>query len=358
MHYLKRCHGLHTDLTRLKYGKEQDLRELEKRVEDIKSGRELTEKHIEDLRENARCIHLDLEQFGSWPKPDQLKSDLHEKVIDFPDLPESGERVVKQLYSVFKQIEVVSVILRFIQPKHYGILSPPVGQVLGIGPSYTHVGKYFAYVRDLHKIRAKVGLENVAEVDMALWVLSVGVLNEELRDGIKCEELEKLQKEHGEDLVLRTIRAENLTGQLFRKLKRRELAEALNGCTGRKRRELAGQIAAMEFEKCVRRLLGANPDEFERTVQRILSTDPEHILDDEFRRTVVRLSGGRPAHIGLWDLVTLARVYRHDVAQVVEEEGWYRAVRTRNSLIHDDGQWKYDDVNHLIKVMKSASGLH
>jgi len=40
--------------------------------------------------------------------------------------------LVAALLEVFKSVELVSIILRFVKPEHYGIISPPVERVLDV----------------------------------------------------------------------------------------------------------------------------------------------------------------------------------------------------------------------------------
>ena len=51
----------------------------------------------------------------------------------FQDLTENNEKpFINSLLEKTKQIEVVSIILRFVRPDLYGILSSPVEQVLNV----------------------------------------------------------------------------------------------------------------------------------------------------------------------------------------------------------------------------------
>lgn len=78
--------------------------------------------------------------------------------------------------------------------------------------------------------------------EMALWVLQVGVVDGLLRGHRDYEMLQEAYKKDGQ---LRAIQVGNLTARLFRDLSRADLAEALLATNA----ELAGQIAAIEFER-------------------------------------------------------------------------------------------------------------
>ena len=236
-HYLRECYDLHAELAKRKYGRAQDLREIERRADDIRKSRRLTYDDIEIFTRNR---FLDVNMFGYWPRRYEIADDLEKREFDFPNLPEkeAEQQVIGELQSVFHQIQLVSVILRFVDKMNYGILSPPVEQVLGIGPTRYHRDKYLLYVENLRRIRnATDGLSTAADVDVALWVLSVGVLSEELNDEATCN---RLKEQYANDPLLRAVRVENLTGQLFGELHRRQLAEALNRCSTRTRERTRG----------------------------------------------------------------------------------------------------------------------
>lgn len=92
--------------------------------------------------------------------------------FEFGDLDERNERqAIRELLEEIKHIELVSIILRFIRPDQYGILSPPVERVLNVRWGSDAVETYVNYLRDLRAIRREVGFSRVADADMALWVL-------------------------------------------------------------------------------------------------------------------------------------------------------------------------------------------
>lgn len=79
---------------------------------------------------------------------------------------------VRPLYDQLKHIEVVSVILRFVCPHEFGILSPPVVSLLNLAPAEDeeHVEHYLRYISTLEQIRKRYRtLQRLADIDMALW---------------------------------------------------------------------------------------------------------------------------------------------------------------------------------------------
>jgi hypothetical protein len=82
------------------------------------------------------------------------------------------KEAIKRLYEPLRHIEVVSVILRFLCPEQFGIISPPVVAILSLIPKTgeQHVDHYFRYIAQLLDMAThyKV-LSRAADVDMALW---------------------------------------------------------------------------------------------------------------------------------------------------------------------------------------------
>ena len=257
--YLHTCLALHSDLTEILYGRRQDIRRIEDMTAEIRKNHQLTYEDIEKILDR-NVWNADM--FGYWPKRQDIESILN---LNFKDLPGRQDNVIRHMYSVFRQIEPISVILRFVMPEEYGIISAPVEKVLGmnyfgsyeIHPEYPHLEKYKIYLCDLRSLRKERDFDRVADVDMALWVLQIGVLERRLKDHEDQEILRKLREDFRQDSKLRAIQARNLTKHLFRPdtMHRLDLAEALLSSD----LQFAGQIAGIEFERSIKRKTKANP---------------------------------------------------------------------------------------------------
>ena len=220
----------------------------------------------EEIRKITKSPHFSAgRQFWTWPDRAEIESALANEKLDLWNLPKNERALIRKLMSVFRTVEAVSVILRFLVPKDYGILSGPVEHVLGTQPSTTSLDKYLSYVRDLRAIRKKYQFDTAAQVDQALWTLHVGVHRGFL------PATEHLKKAHSKDKFLKSIRVKNLAGALFGEMPRLELADSL----AEHRPGLAGQLAAIEFERAVRHYSGASS---ERELWDIIETDaPDHL---------------------------------------------------------------------------------
>lgn len=182
--------------------------------------------------------------------------------------------------------------------------------ILGLGPYRRRRDRYKAYLRNLRALQQDRGLASAAMADMALWVLQVGVVDGLLRGH---RDYGMLQEAYKNDARLRAIQVGNLTARLFRDLSRADLAEALLATNA----ELAGQIAAIEFE---------------RSVQELGAADPDHSLREIVER--------------------LRRDLRLDTEVAVR---WTQAVVTRNRAIHPGIAPTEREIRELIKAMREVS---
>ena len=116
-----------------------------------------------------------IENSAGWTYPSwwPLLSEKIKQPIILPTnlhSPQSKQDAVEILNSRLRHIEVVSVVLRFLCPEEFGILSPPVINLVNLPRTMSHVELYSRYLSLLAKLRDDYGvLEKAAYVDMALW---------------------------------------------------------------------------------------------------------------------------------------------------------------------------------------------
>ncbi len=108
-----------------------------------------------------------------WKIPSITDADLEPLRGAFKGLKRKGtdKALIAGLFAVTKNIEVVSCILRFVEPANYAIMSPPVENLMSTRGS-TPTEKYFNYLADLAELKEAYGFERIADVDMALWALA------------------------------------------------------------------------------------------------------------------------------------------------------------------------------------------
>ena len=153
-----------------KYGGTLDFSSLEGIMEPIRKGKEeFSLKHI-------KAVEKDFDFLKWWKMPEVSVEELEKLKGIFFDLKAKDSEVIEKLFEIFKNIEIVSIFLRLINPYSYGILSAPVENILNVrGPS--QVTRYLNYLDNLTELKEEYEFERIADVDMALWALAC-ILNE------------------------------------------------------------------------------------------------------------------------------------------------------------------------------------
>ena len=153
-------------------------------------------------------------------------------------------------------------------------------------------------------------------------MLQVGVLDNLLASSFRSR-CRFLKREFHRDSKLREIRVGNLTRQLFSDLSRAQLAEALLATNV----ELAAQVAGIEFERSVRRLTRAKPDD-----------KLSDLVRDELPPLVRELG-------------------QHEGSATTIIMECKEAVRTRNDAVHAEGAPSIGRINRLVEAMKAVGEM-
>jgi hypothetical protein len=245
-HYLVRCLRQFEEVSRAKYdGKSFNLEAIEKDVSALRTKRKI---RVSDLDPFRKKDNWWFERYWVLPSSADVDPHLEHKSFDFHQLSKNNEdtpkerAVINDLLSAFRSIELVSIILRFIRPESFGILSPPVERVLDVRRGGDAVETYINYLRDLRKIRENIpGLLRAADADKALWVLHEKCFTSPLEDP-------SIKQEYEQDRFMLQLRAENLVAPL-NGLPLPRLAVALETA----RNDLAGLVGCYAFEEGVRK---------------------------------------------------------------------------------------------------------
>lgn len=235
--YLHTCLKAFREVSEKKYGTPFDLPAIERSVTHLRSRTPLT---YADLQYFASPQHWWFEKFWVFPPEHHLTPALKRRRFDFWQLPAAEKSLIASLLDVFKSIELVSIILRFIRPEHYGIISPPVERVLDVRRGSHAVETYSNYLEDLRAIRGHYGFRRAADADMALWVLHercFGTLQESA-----------MKRAYAKDRFMLAIRTKNLTAHLLSEYSYPQLAHSLLPIN----LELAAQLGGIAFERMVR----------------------------------------------------------------------------------------------------------
>jgi hypothetical protein len=162
--WLETFHALLGVATKRRAGRAQDLAKVE---EELLQGRH-------EWRVGRRELEI-IETSDAWdyPKWWPRMSNQIERPITLPTHihSEQGKRTaIEALHDVLKNIEIVSVVLRFMCPEEFGIISPPVTSFLCFFPSPSPVDYYSHYLKVLKGFAEHYGVfQRVADIDMALW---------------------------------------------------------------------------------------------------------------------------------------------------------------------------------------------
>ena len=245
--YLHECLALHPQVTELRYGKVERLDEVEGLVRRVLAdGGELWDA-IHAIYNNGGAF--DAHMFGALAE-EPIEKALKAKTWHRRWRTLAEHELIKGLLHVFVQIEPVSMVLRFVDPERFGIQSPPVADLLGVRLRRKSKDTYQRYLRSLRELGCERGFRRVADVEMALWALRLGVVEGRL----PAEICEPLRKCYEKDVRLRQLQTRNLTVHLFSEQDRLDLATLLLGTDDAV--AIAGQIAGIEFEQRVGKAVG------------------------------------------------------------------------------------------------------
>ena len=278
--YLQECLERQGAVAEALFRKPQNLGAIEEEVSKVESG-SLIYDHIEPI---MKVDPWGGQQFWQWPSREQFNDRRGPMLIVLWDVTrrtkednrnrEKERNTVEELLRVFRHIEPVSVVLRFLAPNRFGILSPPVEKLLEVSPSSSPAEKYLSYVEDLRVIKGKRGFRRVADVDMAIWTLQQVMDYPDRLTKVAPKRTEWRKKYEG-DRLLREIRVRNLTQSLIGAMELGDLAEAWvpedirDTYSTDKRTVMAGLLAGVLFERAVMKRatkVGRRKESLEETI--------------------------------------------------------------------------------------------
>lgn len=150
-------------------GGEQNLEEIERRLEHLRRGAALT---YEDLEIIADPECWPFSKYWMWPHRSQIERYLPNTAGWFKELPNNESRIIGALNKIFKNIALVSIILRFARPDLYAIYSRPVLEILRIARGKNDVEEYLNYVKEMQLLRNSFSVDKTADVDKIVWAIS------------------------------------------------------------------------------------------------------------------------------------------------------------------------------------------
>jgi hypothetical protein len=160
---------LFSSIARTESGENQNLGIIEERLTHLRKGSALSYEDLEAISDAKLFPFL---KYWMWPYRSQIEKKLEATKGWFKDLPKDEERIIQGLDKIFKNIALVSIILRFARPDIYAIYSIPVLQILRIERGRNDVEEYLNYIHEIRVLRSCFGVETTAEVDGIVWAIS------------------------------------------------------------------------------------------------------------------------------------------------------------------------------------------
>jgi hypothetical protein len=244
--HLRICREQYGEVAISKYGRDFNWQSIEDRVSKelrLIEKRSLT---CADLRFFEDEALWPFGMFASLPEDEKLSRTLKEISVDFLHLPKNETKVITDLLGVLRSIDLVSIILRFVRPDYFGVISPPVERMLDLRRGNNAVETYRYYLADLRKIANAFDLGRAANADMALWVL-----HEKCFTNAGDPEL---LSAYETDPTFLDIRVNNLILPLAN-VSNARLASAL--CRLQEKWDIAALIACHELEALIRKMADA-----------------------------------------------------------------------------------------------------
>jgi len=156
-------------LINMKHGMVIDFNSIEQKLKYLREGGSLTYDDLEVIADD-NCWPFN--KYWMWPCRGQIDDKLNKTNNCFMHLPDNEEKVIGQLLDIFKNISLVSIILRFVCPKFYAIYSRPPLYLLRIERGINDIDEYINYVNELRILKESFKEERTAETDMIVWAIA------------------------------------------------------------------------------------------------------------------------------------------------------------------------------------------
>lgn len=113
-----------------------------------------------------------------WPCREQIENELNKtegKLINpfSSNHYEARENeILSLLLGIFKNLALVSIILRFVWPEYYAIYSRPNLWILRLERGSSDIEEYKNYIKVMRTLKETFRVERTADVDMIIWATS------------------------------------------------------------------------------------------------------------------------------------------------------------------------------------------
>lgn len=229
-------------LINIKHGMEVDFYSIEQKLKHLREGGPLTYEDLEIIADD-KCWPFN--EYWMWPGKEQIEDKL--KITDgiFVDLPNKEEEALSKLLNIFKNLSLVSIVLRFVRPRYYAIYSRPPLYLMRIERGIDDVEEYKNYVNEMRIIKNSFGEFRTSEADMIVWAIA-----EETRRDKKSYEGKKIFEE-----FIRLLAEKlpgNLTTEEYINLHNQNPLKIAGIYYERKQFKTAGMWAGRAFERYIK----------------------------------------------------------------------------------------------------------
>jgi len=155
-----------------KYGMEVDFERIEERMNHLKDGNPLTYDDLLILGDDS-CWPFS--KYWMWPASDHIEEKLTQTkgwLKELNDNPDIEAKIISGLDEIFKNIALVSIILRFVFPDHYAIYSRAPLKILRIERGVNDVEEYLNYVDVLRLLKRSFKVSKTADLDIIVWTVA------------------------------------------------------------------------------------------------------------------------------------------------------------------------------------------
>jgi len=149
-------------------GGEQNLEEIESRMAHLRKGAALTYEDLEKISD-PKCWPFS--KYWMWPHRSQIEKKLKSTAGWFSGLPENEAKIIGSLNGIFKNISLVSIVLRFARPDLYAIYSRPILRILRTERGENDVEEYLKYIKEMRVLRHSFGVAKTADMDKIVWAI-------------------------------------------------------------------------------------------------------------------------------------------------------------------------------------------
>jgi hypothetical protein len=161
--WLQEFYKIYTEAIERHTGIAQNLSAVEHALDSERAGGIITPQILRIIEESPAWTYP-----WWWPR----MSKLFQGAVLIPTnfrVEGSRHKLIEEMWEHLHHIEVVSVILRFMCPEDFGVMSPPVVSFLHLTPQDNSVADYERYLKVLRIMRDRYGLLRIADTDMAIW---------------------------------------------------------------------------------------------------------------------------------------------------------------------------------------------